>query len=373
MASVTKSRKPAAQPATPMEVLMYDHLNALRVRNYSEYTVRNRLVHIGFFIAWLRKIEIGDPMQVTRTVLENYQRHLFQYRKRNGDPLTFRSQHAYLVPIRMWFRWMTRDNRVPHNPASELELPRLGRSLPKSILSAREVEHVLRLCNTATANGLRDRAMLEVLYSTGLRRMELIGLKLFDLSLDRGLILVRQGKGKKDRYVPIGKRAIGWLERYLRESRQNATSDPDSMTVFLTAQGETFSRDHMSYTIKLRINAAKLGKTGSCHLFRHTMATLMHEGGADIRYIQQMLGHEDIKSTQIYTHVALRGLQEVHAATHPAEAMHYRASRSSRGRDGPRGFTVEAESASASTVEQGPAALGSPPASTGPLPSRAQL
>jgi integrase/recombinase XerD len=100
------------------------------------------------------------------------------------------------------------------------------------------------------------------------------------------------------------------------------------MTVFLTAQGESFSRDHMSYTVKKRVDAAKLGKTGSCHLFRHTMATLMHEGGADIRYIQQMLGHEDIKSTQIYTHVALRGLQEVHAATHPAEAGHYRASRS---------------------------------------------
>jgi integrase/recombinase XerD len=310
---------------------MHEHLNALRVKNYSEYTIKNRLVHIGFFVAWLKTREIAAPRQITRLVLEDYQRHLFQYRKRNGDPLSFRSQHAYLVPLRMWFRWMTRDNRIPHNPASELELPRLGRSLPKNILSAREIERVLRLCNVATPLGLRDRAMLEVFYSTGLRRMELIGLKLYDLCLDRGLILVRQGKGKKDRYVPIGKRAIGWLERYLCESRLLPNVDPDNMTVFLTAQGQGFSRDHLSYTIKLRINAAKLGKTGSCHLFRHSMATLMHEGGADIRYIQQMLGHEDIKSTQIYTHVALRGLQEVHAATHPAEAVYYRASRSQKG------------------------------------------
>lgn len=309
---------------------MHEHLNALRVKNYSEYTVRNRLVHIGFFITWLKARAISLPRQITRPVLEEYQHHLFQYRKKNGDPLSFRSQHAYLVPLRMWFRWMTRDNRIPYNPASDLELPRLGRSLPKSILSAGEIERVLRLCNAATPLGLRDRAMLEVLYSTGLRRMELIGLKLYDLCLDRGLILIRQGKEKKDRYVPIGKRAIGWLERYLCESRLLANTDPDNMTVFLTAQGQRFSRDHMSYTIKLRINAANLGKTGSCHLFRHSMATLMHEGGADIRYIQQMLGHEDIKSTQIYTHVALRGLQEVHAATHPAEAMNYRASRSRR-------------------------------------------
>jgi integrase/recombinase XerD len=345
---------------------MHEHLNALRVKNYSEYTVRNRLVHIGFFIAWLKTREIAAPRQITRQVLEDYQRHLFQYRKRNGDPLSFRSQHAYLVPLRMWFRWMTRDNRIPHNPASELELPRLGRSLPKSILSAREIERVLRLCNVATPLGLRDRAMLEVFYSTGLRRMELIGLKLYDLCLDRGLILVRQGKGKKDRYVPIGKRAIGWLERYLCESRLLANIDPDNLTVFLTAQGESFSRDHMSYTIKLRVDAAKLGKTGSCHLFRHSMATLMHEGGADIRYIQQMLGHEDIKSTQIYTHVALRGLQEVHAATHPAEAMNYRASRFRKSAaatrlTAPRGLAPEIESGSAATGDAGFPEVVSPP------------
>lgn len=342
MARIEIMRKPQFIPETPLESLMRDHLDALRVRNYSEYTVRNRLVHIGFFIRWLKHIEIVEPAQVTRIVLESYQRHLFHYRKRNGDPLSFRSQHAYLVPLRMWFRWMTRDGRLPHNPASELELPRLGRSLPKSILSAREVDRILQLCDVTTLNGLRDRAMLEVFYSSGLRRLELLGLKLYDLALDRGLIMVRQGKGKKDRYVPIGKRAIGWLERYLREARSPNPRDTDEMTVFLTTQGEPFSRDHLSYTVKERIDAAKLGKSGSCHLFRHTMATLMHEGGADIRYIQQMLGHEDIKSTQIYTHVALRGLQQVHAATHPAETVS-REARDFAQYAASRGFAVAAE------------------------------
>jgi integrase/recombinase XerD len=337
------------------ERLMHEHLTALRIKNYSEYTIRNRQVHIGFFIAWLKLRDISAPCQITRQLLEDYQRHLFQYRKRNGDPLSFRSQHAYIIPLRMWFRWMTRENRIPHNPASELELPRLGRSLPKNILSAREIERVLRLCNLATMSGLRDRAIMEVLYSTGIRRMELIGLKLFDLCLDRGLILVREGKGKKDRYVPIGKRAIGWLERYLSECRLRDNVDPDNMTVFLTVQGQSFSRDHLSYTIRMRIEAAKLGKTGSCHLFRHSMATLMHEGGADIRYIQQMLGHEDIKSTQIYTHVALRGLQEVHAATHPAEATYYRASRP---RKGAAAIRLIAPRGEAPGVERGPATTG---------------
>jgi integrase/recombinase XerD len=121
--------------------------------------------------------------------------------------------------------------------------------------------------------------------------------------------------------VPIGERAIAWLQKYIREGRPQLAIEPDDFTVFLTAQGEPFSRCHLSYAVRQRIDAAKLGKTGSCHLFRHTMATLMHENGADIRFIQQMLGHEDLKSTQIYTQVAIRTLQQVHAATHPAALL----------------------------------------------------
>lgn len=299
---------------------MHDHLHALEVQNYSEFTVRGRAGHIGFFLAWLEERGITEPLEVTRPVLERYQRHLFHYRKSNGDPLSFRSQHARLVPLRMWFRWMTRQNHILHNPASELELPRLGRSLPKNIFSAVEVERIMTLCEIEEPIGLRDRALLEVLYSTGIRRLEIVRLKLYDLSLDRGLLLINQGKGSKDRYVPIGERAIAWLQKYVREARPQLAVEPDDMTVFLTAQGEPFSRDHLTYTVKGRVDAAKLGKTGACHLFRHTMATLMHENGADIRHIQAMLGHEDIKTTQIYTQVAIRALQQIHAATHPAEA-----------------------------------------------------
>jgi len=321
MARVEKKRKAAVPAQTPLQALMRDHLHALEVQNYSEFTVRGREGHIGFFLAWLEERGITEPLEVTRPVLERYQRHLFHYRKTNGDPLSFRSQHARLVPLRMWFRWMTRQNFILHNPASELELPRLGRSLPKNIFSAVEVERIMTLCEIEEPIGLRDRALLEVLYSTGIRRLETIQLKLYDLSLDRGLILVH-GKGKKDRYVPIGERAIAWLQKYVREGRPQLAVEPDDMTVFLTTQGEPFSRDHLSYAVKERVDAAKLGKTGSCHLFRHTMATLMHENGADIRHVQAMLGHEDIKTTQIYTQVAIRALQQIHAATHPGATLH---------------------------------------------------
>lgn len=240
MARVEKRRKPQPPIQTPLQALMRDHLHALEVQNYSEFTVRGREGHIGFFLAWLEERGITEPMEVTRPVLERYQRHLFHYRKSNGDPLSFRSQHARLVPLRMWFRWMTRQNHILHNPASELELPRLGRSLPKNIFSAVEVERIMTLCEIEEPIGLRDRALLEVLYSTGIRRLEIVRLKLYDLSLDRGLLLVNQGKGSKDRYVPIGDRAIAWLQKYVREARPQLAVEPDDMTVFLTAQGEPF-------------------------------------------------------------------------------------------------------------------------------------
>jgi integrase/recombinase XerD len=321
MARVVTPRKQKAQPAIPLEIMMRDYLQSLAIQNYSEQTIGNREFLLRQFIQWCQERGIADPVEVTRPVLERYQRYLFLYRKKNGEPMSFRSQHSRLVPLRMWFRWMTRRNHLLHNPASELELPRLGQPLPRNILSAPEVERILQLCDVADSIGLRDRAVIEVLYSTGIRRGEIVALKLYDLSLDRGVLLVRQGKGKKDRYVPIGERAIAWLEKYIREARPQLAIEPDDMTVFLTVQGEPFSRDHMTSNVKARIDAAKLGKTGACHLFRHTMATLMHENGADIRFIQEILGHVKLETTQIYTHVSIRTLQQVHASTHPAAML----------------------------------------------------
>jgi site-specific recombinase XerD len=127
----------------------------------------------------------------------------------------------------------------------------------------------MTLCDVEEPIGLRDRALLEVLYSTGMRRLEIVRLKLYDLQLDRGLILVNQGKGSKDRYVPIGARAAAWLEKYMREGRPQLISEPDDFSVFLTAQGEPFSRDHLTFVVRGRIEDAKLGKGGACHLFRH--------------------------------------------------------------------------------------------------------
>jgi integrase/recombinase XerD len=321
MTRAAKKRKADAAPTTPLAALLAEYVTTLKVRDFSEHTIRNRYSHARFFLGWCAERGLTEPTEITRPVLERYQRHLFHYRKRDGEPMSFRSQHVRLVALRCWFRWLTRQNLILHNPASELELPRLGRRLPKHVLTIPEVEQVLQQPDIHDPIGLRDRVILEVLYSCGIRRAEVIHLKLYDLDPERGTLLIRQGKGKKDRFVPIGERAIAWVQKYIREARPQLVTEPDLGTLFLTGAGEEISADHLTLTVGSYVLKANLGKTGACHLFRHTMATLMLEGGADIRFIQQMLGHAELSTTEIYTHVSIRMLKQVHTATHPAAAL----------------------------------------------------
>jgi integrase/recombinase XerD len=321
MARTVKKRKAPKPPDTALAAMMEEHLEALLVKNYSEHTVKSRRVFIGRFIDWSKERGVTEPVEVTRPILERYQQYLFHYRQKNGRPLTFRSQHAHIVPLRVWFKWLARQRYILHNPASELELPRMEYRLPKTILTVSEIEQVLSQPDINDPLGLRDRALLEMLYSTGMRRRELAELKLYDIDTERGTVTIRQGKGKKDRVLPLGERASAWMEKYIHDARPQIVVEPDDYTVFLSNAGEPFNLDYLTQLVRDHVETAQIGKRGACHTFRHTMATLMLENGADIRYIQQMLGHADLKSTQIYTHVSIRQLKLIHAATHPAARL----------------------------------------------------
>jgi integrase/recombinase XerD len=291
-----------------------------RVQNYAARTIENREVYLRYFIEWCEERGLSRPQDITKPILERYQRYLFHYRKKNGEPLSTRSQHTRITPVRAYFKWLTRENYILYNPASEIDLPRLEKRLPKNVQTQSEAELILNQPDLATAFGLRDRAILETLYSTGIRRMEVIHINLYDIDGDRGTLMVRQGKGRKDRMVPIGERALDWIIKYRDEVRPELTMPNDDGTLFLTNLGEAFTRNRMTQLVRDYVNAAETGKTGSCHLFRHTMATLMLENGADIRFIQAMLGHANVSTTQIYTQVSIRKLKEIHTATHPAKA-----------------------------------------------------
>lgn len=290
----------------------------LAERQYSPKTIVNREELLRVFIAWLDERGIRRPQEVTKPIIERYQSHLFVYRKKDGQPLSARTQHGHITPIRAWFKWLAKQNFILYNPASDLDLPRLDRRLPRNVLTVKEAEAVLAVADVGTATGIRDRAMLEVLYSTGMRRMELMQLQVFDLDAERGTVLIRLGKGKKDRMVPIGERAIAWVEKYRDDVRPGLATGADDGTLFLTHLGEAFTPNRLTQLVREYVQAAEIGKSGSCHLFRHTMATLMLENGADIRYIQAILGHAELSTTQIYTQVSIRQLKAIHSATHPA-------------------------------------------------------
>ncbi|MFJ4142998.1 site-specific tyrosine recombinase XerC [Pseudomonas sp. NPDC089734] len=297
---------------------MKQFLQYQRERGYSERTVGNRESLLIAFIRWCDERGLTRPQEITRPILERYQRHLFLYRKADGEALSARSQTVRITPIRVWFKWLTKTNRILYNPASDLDLPRMEQRLPKHILSSDEAERILNVPDTQTPTGIRDRAMLETLYSTGMRRMELIGLSWSAIDYERGTVMIRQGKGKKDRMIPIGERALAWITKYRDDVRPQFVMGLDDGTLFLTQQGEGFSPNRLTQLVREHIEKANIGKRGSCHLFRHTMATLMLENGADIRFIQAMLGHVSLNTTQIYTQVSIRALKEIHTATHPA-------------------------------------------------------
>jgi integrase/recombinase XerD len=307
-----------ASDATGFVVLCAAYFEALRVLNYSESTIESREHHLREFVKWTFERSMSRPSEVTKPILERYQRHLYHHRKKNGQPLSFRSQHGCLVPVRAFFKWLCRQNHLLANPAADLDLPRAEKRLPKHVLTASEAERVLAMPDAGGPLGLRDRAILEAFYSTGMRRMELLGLKLYDLDQERGTVFIRQGKGKKDRMIPMGERAFAWVMRYVEETRPSLSLTPDDGVVFLTNVGLPFEPNRLTQLVRDYVDAAEIGKTGSCHLFRHTCATLMLEGGADIRFIQQLLGHEKLETTQIYAQVSIRMLKEVHTRTHPA-------------------------------------------------------
>jgi integrase/recombinase XerD len=293
------------------------YLEGIAVKGFSQATQDRHESHIRRFAVWCEERGLDSPGEITKPILERYQKHLYHYRKSNGQPLSFTSQKTLLISLRSFFRWLTQKNHLSTNPASELELPKPPKQLPRTILSLAQINELLAQPDIETPNGLRDRCIMELFYGTGIRRTELANLKPYDVDLKRSILAIRGGKGNKDRNLPIGESAHAWLEKYLDEARDDLTGPLDDDRLFITDYGEPFDGGHLGRLVKRYLKQAGIEVTGSCHLFRHAMATHMLENGADIRFIQAMLGHGDISSTQVYTQVSVEKLRAVHRATHP--------------------------------------------------------
>jgi integrase/recombinase XerD len=290
----------------------------LAVRQFSADTRRGHLGALGLFIAWAQERGVTQAAQVTRGMIEVYQRHLHRCRREDDRPLSPQGQYRRLKSVALCCSWAVRRGFLPANPAADLDYPRLPQHLPQTLTPA-EVAAVFTLADDGTAEGIRERTALEVMYSTGLRRAEVARLELSDVDAQRGIVFVREGKGRKDRLVPIGTRALAWLDRYLAEVRPRWCRDPGNYRVFLQVSGASCTPGMLGIRIYKLMRKAGITKPGACHLFRHTMASQLLEAGCDVRVIGQLLGHTDLQTTARYTRVGILALCKMHAAFHPAE------------------------------------------------------
>ena len=308
---------PDAPPGTLQE-LVPRFLQRLETRGYSAATAEMHRSALRQFLGWCDGLDYHDPTAFTRGRLEAYQLFLFHYRSpRGGKALAINTQLARLGCIRRFFAWLCRDGILPANPASDLDLPRKqARALPKS-LSPDEIDRLLALPDTASPFGLRDRTVLELFYSTGVRRTEMTRLEIGDYDPHARTVLVRRGKGGKSRLLPVGGHAAAWLDHYLSEARPLIAFLPAETGLFLSGYGTAFTPAYLGTWVAKQMKKVGINKPGASHLFRHSCATHMHENGADIRHVQEMLGHARLDTTQIYTHVNIKALQEVHARCHP--------------------------------------------------------
>lgn len=296
-----------------------DYLSWMKHTNYSLRTVEGRQRYLTDFAQWCEERDLMDPRSITEKHLESYRRHVGRLKCRDGRTISYRTQRNRLVPMKSFFRWLRKVGVVEHNPAAEFEMPRMEKRLPKAILSEKETRLLLGMANPVSASGLRDRAILETLYSTGIRRAELAALTIRDVDTGRGLVCVRQGKGRKDRMVPIGEKAVEWILHYLEYGRPELTTceSPETL-LFINDQGHPWHLGCLSELVRKYALQAELEKTGGCHLLRHACATHMLDNGADIRHVQEQLGHASLQTTQIYAHVSLTKLKEAHSRSHPS-------------------------------------------------------
>jgi integrase/recombinase XerD len=302
-----------------LAALTDEYLEHQRVLNRTPAAIHSRANELKPFLSWTEERGLFYADRITRSILESYQRWTWAYRKKNGRPLGISSQRGRLGGVMSLFAWLCKRHVLEANPASEIELPRPEKHLTIEALSIREVETVLSQPNIGDPLGIRDRAILELFYSTGIRRSEMVRLDVSDLNREKRLLRIRQGKGRKDRVVPVGLRCLRWVEKYLEDVRPLLMVRADERALFLSGYGEPFSPDVLGRKVVEYIAKAEIGRRGGAHLLRHTCATHLLEGGADIRYIQQLLGHEKLETTAIYTEVSIVQLQAVHARCHPAE------------------------------------------------------
>lgn len=287
-----------------------DYLHYLKVeRGLSENTINSYGIDLKLFLEYLRENGIPSFKQVNKEVIVNYMQAEKNNNKANSSILRSVSS------LRKFFQYLAQEKIIEKDPMLLIDTPKKKQHLPQ-VLTKEEVEKLLHSPNTGQVLGLRDRAMLELMYATGLRISEIINLKLEDLHLTMGT-LQTLGKGHKERIVPVGDEAIKWVNRYLEEARPKLLKQKRSNYLFLNFHGNNLTRQGVWKNLKAEVRKAGIQKNITPHTLRHSFATHILENGADLRIVQELLGHADISTTQIYTHLSNKQLADIYNRAHP--------------------------------------------------------
>jgi integrase/recombinase XerD len=310
-------------PKSPKPLSLIDglevHIEDCLARGQSPRTATGKRYVLKGFIAWCLAKNIRMVGRVTIQDLEEYRKYLFQYRQpRTDKPLDIASQRNRLTDVVMYFRRLRKTGYIKDDPGYEFEMPYVPRRPPQAYLSLEEIEAICRMPLLFGIKGYRDRAIIEVHFATGIRRAEVANLDIRDIDFKEGVVMVRQGKGRRDRRVPIAPRALAWVKFYLDDIRPRFARIDSGEALFIGNNGGRFSPNKLGERTSRYVKLAGVNKRGGSTLFRHSTATWMLDNGADLRHVQEMLGHADIKNTQIYTHVAIGQLKKVYMRTHPA-------------------------------------------------------
>lgn len=299
--------------------LLFAFREHLRIKSYSPATISSYSDHLRMFFAYLGAIDVRDVKRVTREHLQNYRLRLSEHRSAEGQGYSVLTVCLKVRAVKRMFEYLEATNRILVNPAETLKEPKKETRLPRAVLTVAEARKILDAPNLSLVHGIRDRALLEVLYSTGVRVEEVTGLTIFDCDLQGGMLRVK-GKGSKDRVIPFGRHAVRFLKEYLTKVRPHYTrNNKAERCLFINQLGKPLSKQMVEIQVRKYGKAAGIQKRVTPHVFRHTFATELLRNGADITAVQKMLGHSDLSVTHLYTRVAGVEVKKTHRLSHPRE------------------------------------------------------
>ena len=302
-----------------IEELIDSFVEHLRLLTCSKRTIKNHRWSLDKFLAFLRSAKVTAIHDITRDHIIDYQRYRHYYQNRFHTHDSAFTQNRHLISVKQFFRYLKEEGFLAHDPTHDIHYAKEPRQLPKTALTNTEIKKLLRRIDTSTLLGFRDRTIFELLYSTGIRRNELLNLTVSDIDYEEGFLRVNHGKGDKDRVTPIGKIACQYLETYIKGIRPLLLKEKDEQALFLSQRKQKLTDIGLQRIIRHYADVSKLNKHITTHTFRRSCATEMIRRNANLMHVKELLGHSSIDTVQTYCNLAITDLKEAHRKCHPRE------------------------------------------------------